>query len=70
MKDYKDRGDFRLRKEISKKRYMTSGILTFVIIFLIWIVLCASGVVKEMFLPSPAKVLKDIVFSVLQWDLL
>lgn len=61
MKDYKDRGDFRLRKEISKKRYMASGILTFVIIFLIWIVLCASGVVKEMFLPSPAKVLKDII---------
>ena len=63
MKKIKDRGDFRLRKELSQKRYVTSAICTFVIIFLLWTLLCASGQVKELFLPSPAKVVKDIIES-------
>lgn len=44
MKKIKDRGDFRLRKELSQKRYVTSAICTFVVIFLLWTLLCASGV--------------------------
>ena len=63
MKKIKDRGDFRLRKELSQKRYVTSAICTFVVIFLLWTLLCASGQVKELFLPSPAKVVKDIIES-------
>ncbi len=57
----KDRGDFRLRKDISQKRYIISTIVTFVAIFLAWNLLCASGSVKELFLPSPAKVINDVL---------
>ena len=57
----KDRGDFRLRKEISQKRYVVSAIVTFIVIFAAWTLLCASGSVKELFLPSPAKVVNDII---------
>lgn len=57
----KDKGDFRLRKEISHKRYFISAVVTFVGIFVAWTLLCASGSVKELFLPSPAKVVKDII---------
>lgn len=57
----KDRGDFRLRKEISQKRYVVSAIITFIVIFAAWMLLCVSGSVKELFLPSPAKVVNDII---------
>lgn len=57
----RDKGDFRLRKEISQKRYIFSTIITFAAIFLGWTLLCASGSVGELFLPSPAKVVGDIM---------
>ena len=65
----KDRGDFRLRKDISQKRYVISAIVTFVVIFAAWTLLCLSGSVKELFLPSPAKVVKDIVDSAMDGSL-
>lgn len=57
----KDKGDFRLRKEISYKHYIIATIITFVTIFAGWSLLCASGSVKELFLPSPVKVINDII---------
>lgn len=54
-------GDFRLRKEISKKRFIISACLTFLVIFSAWHLACASGGVKELFLPSPMKVFDDII---------
>ena len=56
----RDKGDFRLRKEISQRRFILSAILTFIIIFAGWWALCASGNVRELFLPSPIKVIGDI----------
>lgn len=62
MKNTKvDMGDFRLRKEISKRRFVISAIITFIVIFTMWSVMCASGSVKELFLPSPLKVINDII---------
>ena len=57
----KSKGDFRLRKDISKRCYTISMIMTFVVIFALWGGLSGSGMVKELFLPSPLKVLNDIV---------
>ncbi|MDD3339933.1 MAG: ABC transporter permease [Lachnospiraceae bacterium] len=57
----RDKGDFRLRKDISHQRYISSAIIAFVVIFVGWTLLCASGTVKELFLPSPTKVLNDII---------
>lgn len=57
----KDKADFRLRKDISHKRYIISAIITFVAIFAGWTMLCAIGTVQELFLPSPAKVVNDII---------
>lgn len=57
----KDRGDFRLRKEISQKRYVLSAIITFAVIFTMWTLLCVSGSVQDLFLPSPARVVNDII---------
>lgn len=56
-----DKGDFRLRKEISHRRYIISAVMTFAAIFLAWSLLCASGNIKEIFLPSPLSVIKDII---------
>lgn len=61
MKAIKDKGDFRLRKEISKSHFSIIAILTFVIIFAVWIAIDMSGNVKQMFLPSPLSVINDIV---------
>lgn len=57
----KDKGDFRLRKEISHKRYVSSAVATFIVVFTAWFLLCLSGNVKELFLPSPIKVVQDII---------
>lgn len=57
----RDKGDFRLRKEISQKRYIVSTIITFAAIFIGWTLLCVSGSVGELFLPSPAEVIGDIL---------
>ena len=61
MKQKTDRGDFRLRKEITHKRYITIAIVTFVVIFAAWEIAAASGQVKSIFLPSPIKVLQDLI---------
>ena len=52
-----------MRKEISHQRYIISALLTFVVIFAGWTLLCASGSVRELFLPSPAKVVNDIILG-------
>ena len=57
----KNRGDFRLRKEISKKRYTLSAVSTFLILFLVWFLLCKSGNITDIFLPSPSAVILDII---------
>lgn len=57
----KDRGDFRLRKEISKKRYISSAVITFIVIFAVWAVITAAGLVSGLFLPSPLSVVQDII---------
>ncbi len=57
----KDKGDFRLRKDISRKCYIISAIVTFAVILALWTLLCISGSVKELFLPSPLKVLNDVI---------
>lgn len=57
----KDKGDFRLRKEISHKRYVSSAAATFIVVFTAWFLLCLSGNVKELFLPSPIKVAQDVI---------
>lgn len=51
----KSRGDFRLRKDISKRCYTISMIMTFVVIFALWGGLSGSGMVKELFLPFSIK---------------
>lgn len=60
----KDKGDFRLRKKISRKQYTITAICTFVAIFVIWQLVAVSGCVKELFLPSPVKVIQDIFSKV------
>lgn len=57
----KDKGDFRLRKEISKSKYSAIALITFVGIFAVWMLVCASGAIKTLFLPSPVSVIKDII---------
>ena len=57
----KDKGDFRLRKEISKTRTISSGVLIFVVIFVVWLLLSLSGIVTELFLPSPIVVVQSII---------
>lgn len=52
-----------MRKEISHQRYIISALLTFVVIFAGWTLICASGSVRELFLPSPAKVVNDIILG-------
>lgn len=59
----KEKGDFRLRKEISKKTYTINAILTFIIIFAAWFLLCNLGLVRELILPSPVAVIQDIINS-------
>lgn len=55
------KGDFRLRKELSKQRYIINSIITFVVLFVIWLTAAESGVVNSMFLPSPIMVIDDII---------
>lgn len=57
----KDKGDFRLRKEISKRTYTINAVLTFIIIFIVWFLLCGLGLVKDIILPSPIEVIQDII---------
>lgn len=57
----KEKGDFRLRKEISKQAYTIHAILTFIVIFAIWFLLCNLGLVREIILPSPITVVQDII---------
>lgn len=53
-------GAFQLRKDISKKQYSIAAVMTFVMIFIIWLLLCKSGKIKPIFLPAPLKVVRDI----------
>ncbi len=55
-----DMGDFRLRKEISRKRFIISAIAVFIVLFVAWFMVCISGGIREMFLPSPLKVALDL----------
>lgn len=54
-------GAFQLRKDITKQQYVVSAVMTFVMILVIWLLLCKSGKIKPIFLPHPVKVVGDIV---------
>jgi len=56
----KNTGTFQLREDISKRQYIISAAMTFVMIFITWLLLCNSGKIKSIFLPHPLKVIQDI----------
>lgn len=58
------KGDFRLRKEINKSKAGIITVIAFVVILLIWHIAAASGIIKELFLPSPLNVLQNILDSI------
>lgn len=57
----KNTGAFQLRKDITKRQYVVSAVMTFVLILVIWLLLCKSGKIKPIFLPHPVKVVRDVV---------
>ncbi|MCK9171205.1 MAG: ABC transporter permease [Treponema sp.] len=57
----KNTGAFQLRKDITKQQYVVSAVMTFVLILVIWLLLCKSGKIKPIFLPHPVKVVRDII---------
>lgn len=58
-----NKGDFRLRKDIDKKHFIATGVLTFVIIFAVWFTVCSLNLVEDIFLPSPIAIIQDILNS-------
>lgn len=50
-----------LRNPISKRKYTMIAVMVFVTIVVLWQIVSSMGVVKELFLPSPGKVLRYIV---------
>lgn len=52
---------FRIRTKISRKVYYTLAVGVFAIIFLIWTALSESGLISNIFLPTPGRVLSYLV---------
>lgn len=50
-----------IRKKISKRDYIISGIIGFILLFVIWSLLTYTGVVKPFFLPSPTDTANSIL---------
>lgn len=54
------KGSIKIRKPISRRKYSIITVSIFVIILLAWYLCSKFGLVKELFLPSPVKVMKYI----------
>lgn len=61
MKNSKDKGDFRLRKPIPKQLYTRISVITFIVIFAAWFLATELGNIREIILPSPISVAKDLI---------
>lgn len=63
-----------LQARLSRRTYLISAMTTFVVFFVGWGLLAASGVINQLFLPSPSAVAWAIVDSFLNfgfaWDVL
>jgi NitT/TauT family transport system permease protein len=60
---------FRIRKSIDKKLYTAIAASSFIILILVWHLLSVSGIVSQVFLPTPAKVVETIVQSFVSGDI-
>lgn len=58
-----------LRQKISKQRYISLGVLSFILIFIVWLAMTESGLIKTMFLPSPITVLNNFKTTILDGSL-
>lgn len=54
----------KIRKSISKKSYFGLSVLSFVVIYLVWLLVSESGIMKEIFLPKPSSVLEYYVTAI------
>lgn len=52
---------FQIRKKINKKLYVSIAIVSFVILILLWHFMSISGLVNDVFLPTPLSVVKEII---------
>lgn len=52
---------FRIRKDINKKLYIGIAIASFVILIGVWQICSSFGLVNQVFLPSPLKVIQAII---------
>ena len=63
-----------LQEKLSRRTYLLSAVTTFVVFFVAWGLLAASGFINPLFLPSPAEVAWAMVDSFLNfgytWDIL
>ncbi len=53
-----------LRREIDKKKYIFIAVLSFVILIGGWFLIAGSGLVNKLFLPSPVKVVGNILETI------
>lgn len=53
--------DFRLRRPVGRKTYLTITVATFITVILGWSLITAGGLVKPMFLPELSSVLANIM---------
>jgi len=61
---------FRIRGKISKKSYIILAVISFVFVFILWLLLSSFELVDPVFLPTPAKVWDYFVESVKDGSLL
>ncbi|MGB8452563.1 MAG: ABC transporter permease [Anaerocolumna sp.] len=54
----------KIRKEISKKKYILFAALSFLAVLVIWTIASGSGVIKEIFLPKPVSVVTYYLESI------
>lgn len=63
-----------LQDKLSRGTYVLSAVLTFVVFFAVWDLIAASGLINELFLPSPIAVIGALLDSFLNfgyaWDIL
>ena len=59
-KEKKIKSDFRLRQNISQKKYLLTAIITFLTIIAIWFFITAGGFIKPMFLPHLSSIFSGI----------
>lgn len=59
----------KIRKGISKKKYALFAVIAFAAVIALWTLASVSGLVKEIFLPNPLKVLKYYGTAILDGSL-